>query len=111
MNAKLEKLRSTIRNSLKSHKIKDITIASIDNVEILEHQPDNWDESYIEKWTNVTILISVRGTESFDDGTFKECNYFVQRISISFSYSDEDDVFYVTEIDDKHANIQKMLMP
>ncbi len=107
MNTKLEKLKNSIRDSLKGHKINDITIVRIEDLKILEHQPDNWDESYIEKWTNVTIHTSVRGSESFDNGISKECNYFVQRISIFFSYNSEDDVFCVTEIDDKHARFQE----
>lgn len=107
MNAKLEILLRAIKKKLIGESIKGITITRVDDVSVNDHKPLEWDESFIEKWTEVLVFASVRGTSIKDDDIEMECNYIMNEISLHIRFDDDNNLFDITDIDTKRVSIRK----
>ena len=90
---KEQKLKEAISSSLNGQTVNGIEIVRLQEpIEIIGHEPVEYDESNMEKWTEVTISASsVRGKRPNESvGCIEEKNYRISTATFDITYSNDN---------------------
>lgn len=88
---KEQELKAAISNSLNGQTVEGIEIGRLQPVELIAHKPAQYDESNMEKWTEVTIRVSsVRGKRPNESGGYIEKNYSISHATFDIKYSNNN---------------------
>lgn len=103
MMQKEQRIIDAVTKVLKGYKNDCITIISIHTPKITSHQPIERDESYMERWEEVTITANVRGIKECVEGQL-ETNYVITYAILALSYNVDNDEFVAAV---KNLNLQE----
>ena len=92
MMQKEKRLIDAVTKALKGYKNDCVKNISIHTLKITSHQPIERDESYMERWEEVTITANVRGIKECVEGQL-EMNYVITYAILALSYNVDDDEF------------------